>query len=371
MKPEKVEELIQNHLDMSLSSEQKSLLEDYLETHADARRDLGRYKQILGLLDTEEEVELPQDFTHRVMSNLPDISYKNPGGVFKGNIFENLTPVLGAVGMALAAVFIFAIANMETPFFKSNEISRPDGQIIDVARESIDNRDTDESQRFVGEESKRRTAQLPVKMSIHAIDGLVFLGYDPKKLKFINSGGSEDLRSGHIIRTIGNARIAYADDQTELKLKPKTELRVIDHENFHLKHGDVWVEIRKKVDHFEVKTDHLVAAVRGTTFSVNAKTIDWNTVTTTRTVLTGASSGVQVFEGLVDVRGSRGVESLQSLQQGEGVIYLEAKEGFDAYKLNPQDYKLWNEIVPEESVDEDIDVNDETGPIDSFEQEVE
>ena len=38
MKPEKVEELIQNHLDMSLSSEQKSLLEEYLETHAEARR---------------------------------------------------------------------------------------------------------------------------------------------------------------------------------------------------------------------------------------------------------------------------------------------------------------------------------------------
>ena len=154
-------------------------------------------------------------------------------------------------------------------------------------------------------------------------------------------------------------------------MKPKTELRVIDHENFHLKHGDVWVEIRKKVDHFEVKTDHLVAAVRGTTFSVNAKTIDWNTVTTTRTVLPGASSGVQVFEGLVDVRGSQRAKSLQSLQQGEGVIYLEAKEEFDAYKLNPQDYKLWNEIAPEVSVDEDIDINDETGPIDSFEQEVE
>ena len=65
------------------------------------------------------------------------------------------------------------------------------------------------------------------------------------------------------------------------------------------------------------------------------------------------------------------MKSLQSLQQGEGVIYLEAKEEFDAYKLNPQDYKLWNEIAPEVSVDEDIDVNDETGPIDSFEQEVE
>ena len=142
MKPEKVEELIQNHLDMSLSSEQKSLLEEYLETHAEARRDLGRYKQILGLLDTEEEVELPEDFTQRVMSNLPDVSYKNPGGVFKGNIFENLTPVLGAVGMALAAVFIFTIANMETSFFSSNEISRPGGQIIDVARESIDSRYT-------------------------------------------------------------------------------------------------------------------------------------------------------------------------------------------------------------------------------------
>ena len=285
MKPEKVEELIQNYLDMSLSSEQKSLLENYLETHAESRRDLERYRKILGLLDLEDEIEPPENFTASVMSKLPEMSFNksNRGGY--GSILENFSPVVGVIGVALAAVFIFAFAKMDSPFFKTNDVFRPKGQVIDVAGNEVDSDKLRSSGTFAEQNlDSNPRPNLPVKMSIYAIDGLVFIGDDPKKLKFINSGSSETLRPGYIIRTIGNAKIAYSGDHTEIKLKPKTELKVIDHENFHLKLGDVWVEIRKKVDHFEVRTDHLVAAVRGTTFSVSANTIDWNTVTTTRKV---------------------------------------------------------------------------------------
>ncbi|MEE2923545.1 MAG: FecR family protein [bacterium] len=372
MKPEKVEELIQNHLDMSLSSEQKSLLENYLETHAESRIDLERYKKILGLLDAEEELEPPENFTENVMAQLPAVKFKrvNRGGY--GSIFENFSPIVGAIGVALAAVFVFAVTNMDSPFFKADDVFRPQGQIVDVADRpgSLDNSDVPHNlvdQKYV----HPKMVDGPVKMAIHAIDGLVFIGTDPKRLKFINSGGSEVLKAGHIIRTIGNAKIAYVGDDTEIKLKPKTELRVIDHENFHLKHGDVWVEIRKKVDHFEIKTDHLVAAVRGTIFSVSANTIDWNTVTTSRTGAVGASSGVQVFEGNVEVRQSRGDKSVESLQRGEGVIFKESSPKLESLKLAEEDYQRWGQIMPSEGSSETIILNDETGPSNSFDQEVE
>ena len=372
MKPEKVEELIQNYLDMSLSSEQKSLLESYLETHAETRKDLERYKKILALLDVEDEIEPPEDFTKSVMSKLPDVSFSKTSRGGYGSILENFKPVVGAIGLALAAVFLFAFAKMDSPFLKSNDVFRPKSQLVTVA-DKVGDSEKSHSSKIFGEKDLRSNprADFPVKMSIHAIDGLVFIGYDPKKLKFINSGSSETLKAGHIIRTIGNAKIAYAGDHTEIKLKPKTELKVIDHENFHLKHGDVWVEIRKKVDHFEVRTDHLVAAVRGTTFSVNANTIDWNTVTTSRTVSANSSSGVQVFEGNVDVRQVYKKDTVESLKQGDGIIFTESSPTLKSYKLASEDYERWGEIIPAEDSSETVGINDETGPDSSFEKEVE
>ena len=201
MKPEKVEELIQNYLDMSLSSEQKSLLESHLEIHADSRVDLERYKKILGLLDIEEEIDLPEDFTRNVMSKLPDVDFKNSRSGGYGSIFDNLSSVVGAVGVAVAAVFLFAFANMDSPFFKSDNVFRPQGQLADIDR----SRSTDDSyaiHRLKDQTDVTSPGDFSPKMSIHAIDGLVFLGDDPKRLKFINSGSSEILKPGHIIRTI-------------------------------------------------------------------------------------------------------------------------------------------------------------------------
>ena len=372
MKPEKVEELIQNHLDMSLSSEQKSQLEKYLEIHAEARVDLERYKEILRLLDIEEEIEPPVNFTESVMAKLPDIRFQKAGQGGYGSIFENLSPVVGTLGLALTAVFLFAVMKMDSPFFRADDVYRPQSQSMDIVQGERGDKSSHSNIKINdGQLNYEHVVSLPVKMSIHALDGQVFLGFDPKKLKFINAGNSEPLKAGHIIRTIGNARIAYANDHTEIKLKPKTEMKVIDHENFHLKHGDVWVEIRKKVDHFEVKTDHLVAAVRGTQFVVKSNTIDWNTVTTSRLVAPNSSSQVEVFEGEVEVRNLRTDKFKDSLQAGEGIIFTESTSTFKARSLDKEDYQHWGEVMPNEASSDSVILNNETGPSGSFDQEVE
>tara|TARA_B100000674_G_C37964580_1_gene973873 strand:- start:370 stop:1485 length:1116 start_codon:yes stop_codon:yes gene_type:complete len=371
MKPEKVEELIQNHLDMSLSSEQKSQLEKYLDIHTEARVDLERYKEILRLLDIEEEVDPPVNFTDSVMAKLPDIRFQKSVQGGYGSIFENLSPVVGTLGLALAAIFLFAVMKMDSPFFKADDVYRPQSQPMDIVQGDSGDKSFHSNKKINDDLHYKPVVSLPVKMSIHALDGQVFLGFDPKKLKFINAGSSEPLKAGHIIRTIGNARIAYANDHTEIKLKPKTEMKVIDHENFHLKHGDVWVEIRKKVDHFEVKTDHLVAAVRGTQFAVKSNTIDWNTVTTSRLVAPNSSSQVEVFEGEVEVRNLRTDRFKESLQAGEGIIFTESNSTFKARSLNKEDYQHWGEVMPNEDSSDSVILNNETGPAGSFDQEVE
>tara|TARA_Y100000589_G_scaffold293425_1_gene298392 strand:+ start:840 stop:1958 length:1119 start_codon:yes stop_codon:yes gene_type:complete len=372
MKPEKVEELIQNHLDMSLSSEQKAQLENYLDTHAEARVDLDRYKKILAILDAEKEIDPPTSFTQTVMDKLPEVQFRKTGQGGYGSIFENLGSVVGVVGLALAAVFVFAVMKMESPFFRVDDGYRPQSQTIDVAN-GVKNIPTSNlrGQTIDRRHGNHSALDLSVKMSIHAIDGQVFLGTNPKKLKLVTEGSSEILKAGHIIRTIGNARISYADDHTEIKLKPKTELRVVDHENFHLKHGDVWVEIRKKVDHFEVKTDHLVAAVRGTQFAVIADTINWNTVTTSRVAVPKASSQVHVFEGEVEVRNLRSGSFSKSVEVGEGIIFSESTSKIESRDLTQKDYENWGEIMPNENSSDSIILNNETGPSGSFDQEVE
>ena len=62
---------------------------------------------------------------------------------------KTLSPIVGAIGVALAAVFVFAVTNMDSPFFKADDVFRPQGQIVDVADRpgSLDNSDESQSSR--------------------------------------------------------------------------------------------------------------------------------------------------------------------------------------------------------------------------------
>ena len=59
-------------------------------------------------------------------------SHLSSGGY--GSIFENLSPVVGTLGLALTAVFLFAVMKMDSPFFKADDVYRPQSQSMDIVQ---------------------------------------------------------------------------------------------------------------------------------------------------------------------------------------------------------------------------------------------
>ena len=78
-----------------------------------------------------------------------------------------------------------------------------------------------------------------------------------------------------------------------------------------------------------------------------------------------------MFEGNVEVRHVYGKGPVESLRQGDGVMFTESSLKLESYRLSVEDYKRWDEIVPAEDSSETVNINDETGPSSSFEKEVE
>jgi len=342
MKPEKVEELIQNHIDMSLSSEQKSLLEKHMEMNSEARSDFERYKKILAVLEADGEVEPPEDFTCRVMQALPEVDFST-GSSGRDAILEHFVrSPLGWVSMA--AIFIIVVFSFGK--FNSTATVDPQAQEI-VIVENPDIKGTEQAYK----EGKEQAAEMgmsqvgsaDVSMSLQVLDGYVFLSRVSQGGVNYLKGSKEILRPGYVIRTSqkGSAMIVYSDGKTTLNIKPRTELKIIDSDIFHLKQGDVWVEIRKKVDRFEVKTDHLIAAVRGTRFSVSARVVD----SASRIPLKTSYSKVNVFEGRVQVRfaDKSGAKS-SDLELGDGITVK--RDDVEIRRLVESDYLEWDEAQP-------------------------
>ena len=93
-----------------------------------------------------------------------------------GSIFGTFSPIVGAIGVALAAVFVFAFTNMDSPFFKADDVFRPHGQIVDVVHltGSIDDSDVPDNlvdQKYV----HTKMVDVPVKMYIYMLLMVWFL----------------------------------------------------------------------------------------------------------------------------------------------------------------------------------------------------
>ena len=89
MKCEMVDELIQHYLDLSLSHEQRIQLEKHVELCSRCREELQSYKRLVELFEEEDSCpDLPADFTQRVMSSLPDVSFQNTRAKGYGSGFE-------------------------------------------------------------------------------------------------------------------------------------------------------------------------------------------------------------------------------------------------------------------------------------------
>lgn len=366
MKPDKVEELIQNHLDMSLSSEEKAELEKYMEMNTYARLDHERYRKILALLELEETLEPPEDFTDKVMARLPEVEFSSLSQLARGGIFEGLGFSTGLTWVAVAAIVFIAIFSTNNWLIQSEKPQIAQRASVDLKGNDSRFEITDNSLQETFEPKLTQEKKLSdLKLFLTVIEGYVYLGNGDRNGISYQAGSREAIYPGQLIRTSqkGFASILYSDGKTTLNLKPKTELKVIDSSTFHLKHGDVWVEIRKKVDRFEVKTDHLVAAVRGTRFAVRADTIDW----ATRRPLSSGSSTVGVFEGLVEVKSRKNSKLDGELLIAGQSVTVSNKALFKA-SLSDQDYRKWDESIPAGDSNEGNPPKRETVPGKAFDK---
>jgi hypothetical protein len=345
---------------MSLSSEQKSLLEKHMEMNSEARSDFERYQKILAVLEADSEIEPPEDFTCRVMQALPEIDFSSASSS-RDAIFERFVrSPLGWVSMA--AIFIVVVFS----FGKFN----PTDHAVPQAREIViaENPEIESAEQANNEQSVETDASqvgsTSISMSLKVLDGYVFLARVNEGGVNYLKGSEEILRPGNVIRTSqkGSAMIVYSDGKTALNIKPRTELRIIDSNIFHLKQGDVWVEIRKKVDRFEVKTDHLIAAVRGTRFSVSARVVN----SASRVPLKSSYSKVNVFEGRVRVRfaDKTGAKS-SDLELGDGITVK--RDDVEVRRLVEGDYLEWDEVQPSKVI-EVPKANQEIDPSKAFDR---
>jgi hypothetical protein len=94
--------------------------------------------------------------------------------------------------------------------------------------------------------------------------------------------------------------------------------------------GRIWVRLRERLtgkSKFEVETPTVVAAVRGTVFSV--------------AVGEDGASHVEVLEGEVAVAGRDGAAT--TLTAGSRTVIAPGQEGLDTYPLTPEDVAQWHE----------------------------
>ncbi|MBT3786058.1 FecR domain-containing protein, partial [bacterium] len=123
-----------------------------------------------------------------------------------------------------------------------------------------------------------------------------------------NSNGFQIIKNGEIhslafldeVRTgaKATASIVYPEDKVRLRLKSRTRIQIARN-SLRLFHGSSWVHIVRKGTKFEVKTPNLIAAVRGTVFSVD---VEGDSVSTGTRGPLATLSVVSVFEGRVEVR---------------------------------------------------------------------
>jgi len=304
MKCEMVDELIQHQLDLSLSHEQRIQLEKHVELCSRCREELQSYKQLMELFEEKDELpELPADFTSRVMRALPEIHFKSAKSGGFGSGFESIVPYIKYAGIGIAAVFTISLTQMDLPFEMPWQKSDVPRQLVStgagdsgayqgeypIAHGELDG-ETLGNQQF-------HSGLQPMTL---AVSGGVVHVKSTDGFQIVKDGQEYSLSFRDEVRTgaQASASIIYPEDAVRLRLKPRTRVQIARN-SLRLYHGDSWINIVRKGTRFEVKTPNLIAAVRGTVFSVGVE--GDSEETGTRGPLATRST-VSVFEGRVEVR---------------------------------------------------------------------
>ncbi len=422
MKKDNMDELLQQYLDLSLQHSDKVALEKALETDGDARSDLEKYRKIMELLQVEEAMVPPADFTGRVMAALPDISEVARPEAVSGSSMSFATPFWLKPAFALAGLAVAAAAILVVLPEKQIEdagVSRPAlSAPSEIARE---NTPVKLPAAFQDTRSPLVAGALPA-LELTVESGVI-------RIKR-HGGGVDTLRANQVARldfmdevetgVRSSASIIWPEDSVRLKLKPRTRIQVA-RSSIRLHHGDSWVNVVRKGVNFEVQTPNLVAAVRGTMFSASVRYSTQNLQhSVSETVQPGPlaldaldavgqqlrkglvfladsqqlsvedplmrSSEVNVFEGVVNVAGLEdSMEESQNLFAGDAVASRGPGWVSPAEDVNPKVWLRWQSELEdagialseeaEEAAEsgvytiEELEINHEILPENSFGQE--
>lgn len=364
MECNKFDELIQLSLDHSLSNEQKILFDGHVDFCSRCRQELESYQKLMNMFGDESLVELPSDFTSKVMSKLPDVEFKGKPQDF-GFGFERIMKYKKYISFAVASVVMIAALNFNSPIVSNDDNNDLSNNVITVAKKIDQNLDGDNSgEDSMGKAKKQAILTNDVVLNKLAlfVDGGVAQIKTVSGFQIVAKGEFYELDFRDEIRTGANAiaRIVYPEDTVRLNLKPNTHMQIAKN-SVRLHQGHTWVNVVKKGTRFEVRTPNLIAAVRGTMFAVKA--------------VKNKESLVSVFEGIVRVNALGDFENFHDVTQNEEVSSksygLTAKRvigdgSVDDWRERLVANDLLNSSI--ESVDK-IDLNTEVNPIDSIDNE--
>jgi hypothetical protein len=274
MSCEKIHELIQHHLDLSLTGSQRAELNAHLDSCLTCREQLESYRKMVELFEQEEEIEVPENFTSRVMANLPEVDFAASGrsrgfGAFFDNIvrfpLQNVfVPATMAAAVLLGVGVYFGFSS-----FSGN--APQEAVEFDVARRIVPAKTpADEpgvSEPEVGRRvSPARTQNLQM-LTLSVESGVVRVKrddsvYNVRRGEEFTLAFRDEVETG--VRT--RAHVTYPQDNIRLGLEASTRLQLASN-SIRFYQGDTWVHVVKKGTKFEVQTPNLVAAVRGTIFT--------------------------------------------------------------------------------------------------------
>jgi hypothetical protein len=269
MNCKQIQELIQDHLDMSLPNERKKQLERHLDSCSECREEFARYRKILDILETEEQIEPPKNFVSRVMNSLPEIDFKSSGSEVTG-ILSKLRQYKWHVtaGMAIAAALVVGIIPEDTNKVSTEGTPAEQMQLakrIPIEQPAQPTNPVDDE--ILVQPAHQQNIQL-AKLTLDVDSGVVKVTGEDGDIQHVRSGQTVELDFRDEIETgfKTSAKITYPEDNVRLSLKAGSRMQIA-RSSVRLYYGDTWVHVVKKGTRFEVQTPNLIAAVRGTVFA--------------------------------------------------------------------------------------------------------
>ena len=244
---ERFEDLLQEHLDKSLSKAEEAELQQHLSECKSCRLDEMLYGKILTTLSELKDVDAP---SLEITENVRKAIDKEPARTGKVVAFPTVRRFRWAWGVvSLAAVVLMALG--------IHLASKPIDKPVIVA----------------GKVEPKQVEPVRPKVVPRPIGRLVIVG---EKAKVLRNGqntwqkvsGEIELALGDRIQTAnGCDGILYYEGRGRLTVKPNTDLQIINM-GVRVRSGSTWIKIAKRGKGFFAETPNAVAAVRGTIYTV-------------------------------------------------------------------------------------------------------